>query len=162
MDKIRYMAVSEECDFIILDHISIAISGLEGDNERKMIDILMTQLRSLAEETGVGLIIISHLRRNNALGSIAFEEGGCVSLSQLRGSGAIGQLADTVLGLERNQQAEGKKKNLVRVRVLKCRWTGETGIGGYLFYDKEHDTLQAVDKLSDYIDEEGEEDNVDF
>lgn len=162
MDKIRYMAVSEECDFIILDHISIAISGLEGDNERKMIDILMTQLRSLAEETGVGLIIISHLRRNNAVGSIAFEEGGCVSLSQLRGSGAIGQLADTVLGLERNQQAEGKKKNLVRVRVLKCRWTGETGIGGYLFYDKEHDTLQAVDKLSDYIDEEGEEENVDF
>ena len=162
MDKIRYMAVSEECDFIVLDHISIAISGLEGDNERKMIDILMTQLRSLAEETGVGLIIISHLRRNNAVGSIAFEEGGCISLSQLRGSGAIGQLADTVLGLERNQQAEGKKKNLVRVRVLKCRWTGETGIGGYLFYDKEHDTLQAVDKLSDYIDEEGEEENVDF
>lgn len=163
MDKIRYMAVSEECDFIILDHISIAISGLEGDNERKMIDVLMTQLRSLAEETGVGLIIISHLRRNNAMGSVSFEEGGSVSLSQLRGSGAIGQLADTVLGLERNQQADGNKKNLVRVRVLKCRWTGETGIGGYLFYDKEHDTLQAVDRLSDYIDEEeGDDTCVDF
>lgn len=164
MDKIRYMAVSEECDFIILDHISIAISGLEGDNERKMIDVLMTQLRSLAEETGVGLIIISHLRRNNAIGSVSFEEGGSVSLSQLRGSGAIGQLADTVLGLERNQQAEGNKKNLVRVRVLKCRWTGETGIGGYLFYDKDHDTLQAVERLSDFIDddEEGEDTCVDF
>lgn len=162
MDKIRYMAISEECDFIILDHISIAISGLEGDNERKMIDVLMTQLRSLAEETGVGLIIISHLRRNNAVGSVAFEEGGCVSISQLRGSGAIGQLADTILGLERNQQAEGNRKNLVRVRVLKCRWTGETGIGGYLFYDKEHDTLQDVEKISDFVnDEEGEED-VDF
>lgn len=163
MDKIRYMAISEECDFIILDHISIAISGLEGDNERKMIDVLMTQLRSLAEETGVGLIIISHLRRNNAMGSVAFEEGGNVSINQLRGSGAIGQLADTILGLERNQQAEGKRKNLVRVRVLKCRWTGETGIGGYLFYDKEHDTLLGVDKISNFVDDEEEsEGSADF
>ena len=168
MDKIRYMAVSEECDFIILDHISIAISGLEGDNERKMIDVLMTQLRSLAEETGVGLIIISHLRRNNAMGSVSFEEGGTVSLSQLRGSGAIGQLADTVLGLERNQQADGEKKNIVRVRVLKCRWTGETGIGGYLYYDKEHDCLKEIKKLKEFLEdigavEEGSEDeDVDF
>lgn len=152
MDKIRYMAIGEQCDFIILDHVSIAVSGIEGDNERKLIDVLMTTMRSLVEETGVGLIVISHLRRVND--AVSHEEGGVTSLSQLRGSGAIAQLADTVIGLERNQQAEGRKKNLVRVRVLKNRWTGETGIGGYLYYDKDTDHLIAVDRVSDYMDEE--------
>ena len=159
MDKIRYMAVGEKCDFIILDHVSIAVSGIEGDNERKLIDVLMTIMRSLVEETGVGLIVISHLRR--VPDQQAHEEGGATSLSQLRGSGAIAQLADTVIGLERNQQADGRKKNLVRVRVLKNRWTGETGIAGYLFYDRDTDRLTAVDRLSDFDDddEDNEDDN---
>lgn len=154
MDKIRYMAVGEKCDFIILDHVSIAVSGIEGDNERKLIDVLMTTMRSLVEETGVGLIVISHLRRVPEQQS--HEEGGATSLSQLRGSGAIAQLADTVIGLERNQQADGRKKNLVRVRVLKNRWTGETGIAGYLFYNKDIDRLTAVDRLSDFDDDDDE------
>lgn len=156
IDKIRYMAVGEKCDFIILDHVSIAVSGIEGDNERKLIDVLMTSLRSLVEETGIGMFVISHLRRVPE--QQAHEEGGATSLSQLRGSGAIAQLSDTVLGLERNQQAEGKKKNLVRVRVLKNRWTGETGIAGYLYYNRDTDKLEAVDRLSDYEDEDDNED----
>lgn len=151
LNKMRYMAVGEGCDFIILDHVSIAVSGLEGDNERKLIDILMTTMRSLVEETGVGLVVISHLKRPD--GQQSHEEGGVTSLSQLRGSGAIAQLADTVIGLERNQQAEGKEKNLVRLRLLKCRFTGETGIAGYLWYNKETDRLEGVDKLSDYLEE---------
>ena len=53
--RIRYLAVAEQCDFVVLDHISIAVSGMdEGYDERKTIDKLMTQLRSLVEETGVG------------------------------------------------------------------------------------------------------------
>lgn len=156
LDKIRYMAIGEQCDFIILDHVSIAVSGLEGNDERKLIDILMTTMRSLVEETGVGLIVISHLKRVSDQQS--HEEGGATSLSQLRGSGAIAQLADTVIGLERNQQADGKEKNLVRVRVLKNRFTGETGIAGYLYYDKDTDHLEAVERVSDFISEEEKED----
>lgn len=125
LSKIRYMAVGEQCDFIILDHISIAVSGLEGDNERKLIDILMTQLRSLAEETGVGLIVISHLKR---IDGMSHEEGAATSLSQLRGSGAIAQLSDTVIGLERNQQADGEQRNRVRIRVLKIAGQERQGL----------------------------------
>lgn len=161
LDKIRYMAVAEKCDFIILDHVSIAVSGIEGDNERKLIDVLMTTLRSLVEETGVGLIVISHLRRVPE--QQAHEEGGATSLSQLRGSGAIAQLSDMVIGLERNQQAKGVQKNLLRIRILKNRWTGETGIAGYLAYNKETDRLDAVDNVSDYLEcEDDDTENVDF
>lgn len=159
LSKIRYMAVGEQCDFIILDHISIAVSGLEGDNERKLIDILMTQLRSLAEETGVGLIVISHLKR---IDGMSHEEGAATSLSQLRGSGAIAQLSDTVIGLERNQQADGEQRNRVRIRVLKNRWTGETGIAGYLFYNKTTDHLEETEPLAVEEREEAEEDGSPF
>lgn len=148
LQAIRYMVTAEQVDFVILDHISIAISGLSIENERKATDVLMTKLRSLVEETGVGMIVVSHLRRTDGTPA---EEGGALSLSHLRGSQAISQLSDGVWGLERNQQSEGKKKHLIRVRVLKNRYTGDTGIAGYLAYDKTTDRLNAVDSLSDYM-----------
>ena len=144
MSKIRYLAVAEQCDFIVLDHITIAISGLDIDNERKATDVLMTNLRSLAEETGVGLLIISHLKRVEGTPA---EEGGAISLSHLRGSQGLAQLSDGVWALERNQQDDDDNfKNTVRIRVLKNRHTGETGVAGYLRYDKETDRLEACKK----------------
>lgn len=147
LQTIRYMVTGEQVDFVVLDHISIAISGLDIENERKATDVLMTKLRSLVEETGVGMLVVSHLRRTDGTPA---EEGGALSLSHLRGSQAISQLSDAVWGLERNQQDEGMKKNLVRVRVLKNRYSGDTGIAGYLAYDKEHNILNAVKDLSEY------------
>ena len=141
---IRYMAVTEKCDFILIDHISIAVSGIESNNERKLIDILMTRLRQLCEELGVGLICICHLKRGD--GKKSAEEGGSISLEDLRGSQAIAQLSDTIIALERNQQAESDvKKNLVQIRVLKCRQTGDTGIGGKLWFNKEKNRLEVPD-----------------
>lgn len=141
LNAIRYMAVTEKCDFILIDHISIAVSGIESNNERKLIDILMTRLRQLCEELGVGLICICHLKRGD--GKKSAEEGGSISLEDLRGSQAIAQLSDTIIALERNQQADSDvKKNLVQIRVLKCRQTGDTGIGGKLWFNKEKNRLE--------------------
>jgi twinkle protein len=101
--KLRYLATVAKVDFIVLDHISIVVSGTESDQgERKDIDVFMTALRSLVEETGVGVIAIVHLRRPEG---ISHEEGGRVTLAQLRGSGSLAQLSDNVIGLERDQQA---------------------------------------------------------
>ena len=64
LDKIRYLAKGCDVSFIVLDHLSIAVSGLENGSdgraldERKAIDVLMTQLRSLVEETGIGMILV--------------------------------------------------------------------------------------------------------
>lgn len=105
LSKLRYLAAVCGVDFIILDHISIATSGLESssEGERKDIDILMTRLRSLVEETGVGIIAIVHLKRVNGK---SFNEGAEVSLTDLRGSASLEQLSDNVIALERNQQIE--------------------------------------------------------
>ncbi|NJE34600.1 toprim domain-containing protein [Megasphaera sp. SW808] len=147
LNQIRYLAVAEECDFIVLDHVSIAISGLEGDNERKLIDYLMTQMRSIVEETGVGMIVISHLSRPDK-SQKAYEEGGITSLNQLRGSHAIAQLSDIVLGLERNQQdTDEDMRNTIKIRILKNRFSGETGIAGYLEYNKQTDRLEKSEGM---------------
>ena len=147
LQKIRFMAVGEGCNFIILDHISIAVSGLENNDERRCIDQLMTALRSLVEETGIGLIIVCHLRKtdNKATG---FEEGGIISLDDLRGSGTLKQLPDTVIGLERNQQSDNEaEKNELKLRVLKCRFTGNTGLAGRVVFNKKKNIIEEIDDL---------------
>lgn len=147
LSKLRYMIVSLGCKRIFLDHISIVVSGMDTDEdggERKAIDKLMTNLRSLVEETGATMFVVSHLKRPEKKGH---EEGAQVSLSQLRGSGAIAQLSDMVIGLERNQQ--GANPNVLTLRVLKNRFCGLTGVSGHLKYNVE------TGRLEDY--EEGEE-----
>lgn len=131
VSRIRYLVRGCDCCWIILDHISIAVSGIEDGDERRIIDNLMTKLRSLVQETGVGMILVSHLSTPKG---DAHEEGGKTSLNQLRGSRAIGQLSDTVVGVERNQQDEARK-HISTLRVLKCRWNGQTGTAGELLYD---------------------------
>lgn len=143
LSKLRYMIVALGCKRIFLDHISIVVSGMDNSDdggERKAIDKLMTNLRSLVEETGCTMYVVSHLKRPDKKGH---EEGAQVSLSQLRGSGAIAQLADMVIGLERNQQ--GDNPNVMAIRVLKNRFSGLTGIGGYLYYDPETGRLKDYD-----------------
>lgn len=93
----------------------------------------MTELRTLCERTGVSVLAISHVNRVTSSGGFS-NEGGHISLNSLRGSGALAQLADTVIGVERDQQDE-ECKNLVHFRLLKSRVTGETGSAGWAAYN---------------------------
>ena len=129
--RIEYMALGLDIKVIFLDHLSILLSGLDGD-ERRMIDQTMTNLRSLVERTGITLFLVSHLRRTQT--DKDHTDGAKVSLGQLRGSQAISQLSDTVLALERDQQAGDDTSTL---RVLKNRYSGETGVAAALKYDKQ-------------------------
>jgi twinkle protein len=131
--RIEYMALALETKTIFLDHLSILISGLDGD-ERKMIDNTMTRLRSLVERTGIKLFLVSHLRRTQT--DKNHEEGARVTLGQLRGSAAISQLADEVIGLERNQQKTDDQDTTV-LRLLKNRYSGEVGVASQLKYNKD-------------------------
>jgi len=133
LSRIRFLAQGCECSYIVLDHLSIVVSGLGDGDERRLIDNAMTALRTLVQETGVGLVLVSHLRRPS--GDKGHEEGAQTSLSQLRGSHAIAQLSDMVIGLERDQQ-DGDS-NITTVRVLKNRFSGETGVACYVQYNPE-------------------------
>ena len=131
-NRIEYLASGLECRVIFLDHLSILLSGLEGD-ERRMIDTTMTKLRSLVERTGISLFLVSHLRRSSN-DRASHEEGGRVTLSSLRGSHSIAQISDSVCALEVDQQASTDRK-LTTLRVLKNRYSGEVGEACQLAYD---------------------------
>ena len=62
-NRIEYLAAGLDTRIVFLDHLSILMSGLDGD-ERRMIDTTMTRLRSLVERTG-SLFLVSHLKRGH-------------------------------------------------------------------------------------------------
>tara|TARA_R100000482_G_scaffold70646_1_gene26783 strand:- start:29 stop:439 length:411 start_codon:yes stop_codon:yes gene_type:complete len=110
------------------------VSSLAEGDERRAIDNIMTRLRSMVEETGAGLILVSHLRRVE--GNKGHENGVEVNLSHLRGSQAIAQLSDCVIALERNQQSDDElESRTTKLRILKSRYTGDVGMATALVYD---------------------------
>ena len=140
--RVRYMAKALDCRYVVLDHFSIVVSSQESGDERKAIDEIMTRLRTLVAETGICLFLVSHLRRSQGK---AHEDGAQISLGELRGSQAIAQLSDIVIGMERDQQNENEDvRNTTTVRVLKNRYTGETGPACWLQYEKQTGRLQEV------------------
>lgn len=142
--KLRYMVTGLGAEFLFIDHLSILLSGGDfmaaGGDERKQIDYTMTKLRSFTEQTGAGMILVSHLKRPQ--GDKGYEDGLDPSLSSLRGSQSIAQLSDTVLSVSRN--ASGGQ-NRLKIKCLKNRYSGITGDVGFLRYNQYTASLEEVD-----------------
>ena len=134
-NKIRFMVKGLGCQVVWLDHLSILVSSLSQDNdERRAIDNIMHNLKSLTQELKCYIGLVVHLN-NNVTGK-TFEEGAVPTLNNLRGSGGIKQLSDTVYALSRNQQAETEEeRNTALITVLKCRYTGYTGSADYIYFN---------------------------
>ncbi len=142
INRIRFMVHGMGCKFIFLDHISIVVSDQSHTDERKALDEICTRLRMLVEEMNISLFAVSHLRRPSGIGH---EEAAATKVSDLRGSGAIAQLADTILGLERNSQAKDlNERHTTKVRVLKNRYSGLTGLCSSLYYDRNTGRMNEV------------------
>lgn len=142
VSRVRFLAKGLDCKYIVIDHISIIVSDQQHGDERRALDEIMTRLRTLVQETGVSMIVVSHLRRPEGKGH---EEGASTSLSQLRGSASIGQLSDMVIGLERDAQNDDPEvRNTTRIRVLKNRFSGITGPCCDLRYDVDTGRLTEV------------------
>lgn len=145
VSRVRFMAKALDCKVIILDHISILVSGGAYGDERKALDEIMTKLRTLTQDTGIVLFAVSHLKRPEGKGH---EDGAATSISQLRGSAAIAQLSDFVIGLERNGQAEDETvRNTTQIRVLKNRFSGITGPAGHVLYNGETGRLLEYEPI---------------
>ena len=152
------MAVSLGVDVIVLDHITAAATGLmSGDsdydnnsNERLLIDSIMKELRGLVSRTGVRIDVISQLKKTNK----AYEEGDRITLQDLRGSGSLSSVPNTVIGLERDRQnPDTKIANTTVIRVLKNRLTGKAGVATCLYYNHISGRLEELNWAQD---DEGE------
>lgn len=148
--RIEFMAVSLDVDVIILDHITAAATGLlnssndyeGGSSERLLIDNIMKELRALVSRTGVHIDVISQLKKTQK----AYEEGDRITLQDLRGSGSLSSVPNTVIALERDRQnADQMLANTTTVRVLKNRLTGKAGVCSCLFYNHDTGRMDEID-----------------
>ena len=140
VEQIQYLANVEGVDVVFVDHLTIVVSGISDCDERRALDVTCTKLRQTVESTGVGLFIVSHLKRPEGRGH---EEGSQVSLSHLRGSHSIAQLSDICIAAERNQQGDVAERSELQLRCLKNRFAGTTGPVDLLHYDQETGRLSV-------------------
>ena len=154
--KLRFMIIGCDCKWVVVDHLHMLVSAVHEGDERRAIDSIMTRLRSLVEETGAGIILVSHLRRVD--GNKGHENGIEVSLSHLRGSNSIGQLSDCVIALERNQQSDDPDEaRTTKLRVLKSRYTGDVGMAARVIYDAQTGRLSELTNEDIEFDNSGDE-----
>lgn len=136
MAKIRYLHLVEGCEYIILDHISMTISGQEVVDERKELDLCMTELAAFCASHDVGIIVVCHLNRQGTADQFKapkLKDGEepkpywiKVTKESLRGSAALEQLSFVILGLE-PEILPNRERGRVRWVVLKNRPTGYLG-----------------------------------
>ena len=126
--KMRWMAVGDDCDVIILDPLHAAVRS----NENGQIDEFMDRCLKLAKETGVSIIIVSHMRKPNV------KDPHDVNEYDMKGSGSINQIAFNTILLSRDKMSDDEyTRNSTKVQLVKCRRTGRTGHAGWLYYEQD-------------------------
>lgn len=122
VERSRYLAQAEGVKRVFVDPMAALVAAVE--DERKGLDRLMAESKSVCEGEGLGMWFNSHLARP-AEGK-SHEEGGRVTLRNFRGSGAIAMWPSFVFALERNQQGDEEERAVTTLRVLKDRFTGDS------------------------------------
>lgn len=144
IDKMEYLALMG-CKYIILDHITLAVSeGQDGKTGNEAIDSMMSDLLKLTKKHNIWLGVVSHLRKGKN-DQKAFEEGRLCSLDDIKGSGSIKQVSFDIVAFARNMVAEDVvERNTIKFRVLKARFTGNTGDCGSVLYDTSSGRLKSL------------------
>lgn len=126
LDTIRFLVAGRGCRYILLDHITICVSGLGGSDERQALDYLSTRLEMMVKELDFSLVVVSHVN----------DEG------LTRGSRNISKIADIRIDLTRDiTSSDPVVRRTIHVMVSKNRFCGRTGPAGYLLFDPVSYTL---------------------
>ena len=123
-----------DCDVLILDPLHAAVKS----DENGTIDAFMDRCLKLAKETGVSIIIVSHMRKP------AVKDPHDVNEYDMKGSGSINQIAFNTILLSRDKMSEDEyTRNSTKVQLVKCRRTGRTGHAGWLYYEERSGRMVA-------------------
>lgn len=63
-DTIRFLVSARGCRIIILDHLTMVVAGLQGEDQRLALDYLSTRLTMMAVELDFAFIVASHVNDN--------------------------------------------------------------------------------------------------
>jgi twinkle protein len=130
INTIRFLVAVCGCKYIFLDHISIVVSGLDEDNERKALDKISTKLAMLANDLEFCLVLVSHVNDHG----------------QTRGSRNISKVAHKWVHLDRDiKAADEQTRNTTYLTVNKNRGGHETGPAGKLYFDPDTYILKEIE-----------------
>jgi len=122
LDAIRYLVVACHCKFIFLDHITMLVTGYEGDDERKKLDYISTRLAMLTRELDFCLFLVSHVN----------DDG------KTRGSRNIGKIADLLVHLDRDITSDSDVvRNTTTITIRGNRFASKSGPAGRLLFNPE-------------------------
>lgn len=133
MAKVKHMVLVEGCKYILLDHLSMVVSGNEVENERKELDMVMTALASFCAANSVHLCVVCHINRTDSAQFLPpkGKEGEPfwvnVRKESARGSAALEQCSWNILGIE-PEILPDFSRGRVRIKVLKTRFGDSLGI----------------------------------
>jgi replicative DNA helicase len=125
INKLKQLVFIYGCRWIVLDHLSMLVSGLRTTNEVKELDIIMTELAAFCKQHDVFILAVAHMKRKN------FEppkdrNGEVQSFfvpvrkEDLRGSASLEQLSWTVVTVE-PEELPNQSRGRVRLGVPKNR-----------------------------------------
>jgi twinkle protein len=129
MGYLRYMVKGLGCKVVFIDPLSFIVAAVNESDERKALDHVAYGFARFVKQTGANLQITHHLNRGDGK---AFEEGGEISLKNIRGSAGVANFSMGVFGYERNQQGE--------------RHVGWTGVADTLKWDDLRGRQEATDE----------------
>lgn len=120
LDTIRFLVSARNCRYILLDHITMAVSGLAGEDERRALDYLSTRLEMMVKELDFALLIVSHVN----------DDG------KTRGSRNIAKVCDIRIDATRDLQAEDpEERKSIYLNLALNRYSSITGPAGRLIFD---------------------------
>lgn len=138
LEVMRYLVAVCGCKFIFLDHITMLATGREGDDERRMLDFISTRMAMLTRELGFTLFLVSHVN----------DDG------KTRGSRNISKIADLIIHLDRDNEAESyDERHTTKMVVKGNRDIAASGPAGYLWFDDQTYTLKEKETTDVEIDE---------
>lgn len=127
---VQFLVGPGQCKLIVLDHLSIVVSGSIMDDERKTLDWLSTRIKMLAKQHGAAFVVISHVN----------DDG------KPRGSRNIAKVCDTHIQLTRDTMSPVEEvKSLLKTSIVKNRPASKTGPADDIRYDMATTRLQAVE-----------------
>lgn len=153
MNKIKYLMSVFDVNYIILDHLSMLVSGIATADERKMLDMVMTELAAFVASHDVGILAVSHLNRGVAEEFKApkgkEEEPFFINVKKesLRGSSSLEQLSWIILGLEPEIMPD-RSRGRLRLTVLKNRPWGQLGHADVVKLNEETGQLEPAERDS--------------
>jgi twinkle protein len=121
LDTIRFLVTARNCRYILLDHISMVVSGLASEDERRKLDYLATRLEMMVKELDFALLMVSHVN----------------DFGQTRGSRYLTKVSDITINATRDTLAlDPIARNTITLSIPYNRFCGITGPAGTYVFDQ--------------------------